>query len=104
MGLSTKWNMGDNIYSLNRASQTAATAKPVDEFNDGCCGLFETEHDGKVNRCIAEFAATHSRNETFLYNNRLYLGNHPKKQVHTDQYNTNREWILKHFSNPVVRV
>jgi len=101
MALSTKWNMGDNIYSLNRASQTTVTSKPAEQFNDGCCGLFEFKHDGKVNRCIVEYAADHSRKDTLLYNNRLYLGICDPKEVHTDQYSTNRTWILAHFAqNP----
>jgi hypothetical protein len=77
--------MGDNVYTLNRQSQPA---KVEVQTNDGCCGIFETEHDGKVNRCIVEYAATHSRKDTFLYNNRLYLGTMMRK-VHTDQYHTN---------------
>ena len=90
--LSTDWNYSDNIYSLNR-DEVAVN----DFYNDGTMGMFETSHDGKVNRCVAIYAKTHNRSETFRYNNNLYFGICNPKQVHKDQYETNRTHILNKF-------
>jgi len=65
--------------------------------NDGVMGLSETTHDGKVNSCVADYALNHTRSETLKYNNKLYFGVVNPKQVHKDQYNTNRNFILEFF-------
>jgi hypothetical protein len=61
-------------------------------------GMFEDKHDGNVNKCIIEFAKTHNRRDTLLYNNRLFFSIMNAKQVHKDQYETNRLYILKNLA------
>lgn len=93
MQLSKKWNLTDNIYYLNRNSIVE------NPFNNGVMGLFEKQHDGRVNKCIVDYAKSHTRKETLLFNNRLYLGIINPKQVHNEQYETNRKYILNYFQS-----
>lgn len=76
--LSAKWNMTDNVYVQSRLSAIAAPVICVDPF-------------------IVDYAATHNRKDTLLYNNRLFFGYIRPSQQHKDQYDVNRTWILKFF-------
>jgi hypothetical protein len=93
MALSKTWNMTDNAYFQSRSNVVAENP-----FNNGVMGIFETIHDGKVNKCIAEYAKSHDRRDTLLFNNRLYFGIMNPKQVNKDQYEANRTYILKLFT------
>jgi hypothetical protein len=78
--LSNKWNMTDNVYVQSRM-QTQVIAKP----------------EISVDPVIVDYAKTHDRRDTLLYNNRLFFGYiRPSQQV-KDQYDINRTWILNHF-------
>lgn len=90
--MSSNWNYTDNIYHLSKVNNAVN-----DYYNDGTMGMFETTHDNKVNRCVAIYAKTHSRSETLRYNNNLYFGIINPKQVHKDQYETNRTFILNKY-------
>jgi len=92
MALSKTWNMTDNVYTQSRMNSIV-----VLPYNNGSMGLFEIKHDGKVNKCIVDFAKNHNRKDTLLYNNRMYFGIISPKQVHKDQYETNRLYILNLF-------
>lgn len=93
MALSNKWNMTDNAYVQSRMNSNV-----ILPYNNGVMGMFENKHDGRVNKCIIDFAKTHDRKDTLLYNNRLYFGIVNPKQVHKDQYETNRTYILNLFT------
>ena len=90
--ISTEWNDSDNIYFLSRNE-----AIVNDFYNDGTMGMFEASHDGKVNRCVAIYVKNHTRSESLRYNNNLYFGIVNPQQVHKDQYETNRKFILNKF-------
>jgi len=92
MTLSRKWNMTDNAYVQSRMNNE------VVKFNDGVMGLFEKKHDGKVNRCIVDYAKTHNRSETLGFNNKLFMGIINHKEVHKEQYEANRNYILSLFN------
>lgn len=64
-------------------------------FNEGSMCMFEENWDGKVNRDVAVFAKKNGRREGLLYNNRLYIGIVNKQDKHKQQYEANRQWILK---------
>ena len=93
MALSKTWNMTDNIYIQSRMNIVEENP-----FNNGVMGIFETKHDGKVNKCIVAYAKTNNKIDTLLYNNRLYFGIINPKQVNIDQYETNRMYILNYFA------
>lgn len=82
--LSNKWNMTDNVYVQSRTSirQQAQVNTP----------------DVSVDPAIVEYAKTHSRKDTLLYNNRLFFGYINPSQQQKDEYDVNRTWILKHFN------
>ena len=93
MSLSNKWNLTDNVYFQSRNTVIEKI------YNNGIMGLFEKKHDGKVNKCIVDYAKSHTRNETFGFNNNLYFGIVNPKQVHNEQYETNRKFILNYFQS-----
>lgn len=71
--------MTDNIYVQSRISVVAAPAVSVDPV-------------------IVDYAATHGRKDTLLYNNRLFFGYIRPSQRQKDEYDVNRTWILNHFN------
>jgi len=87
--LSNKFDHTDNVYFNNKINVS---------FNNGVMGMFEKQHDGKVNKCIIDYAINHNRKDTLLYNNRLFFSCSKKTQVVKKQYETNRLWILSYFS------
>lgn len=89
MGLSKTWDMNENAYYNSKWSTIQSP------FNEGCMCIFEEKHDGKVNRDVAIFAKKNGRREGFLYNNRLYLSITNPQEKHKNQYEANRQWILK---------
>lgn len=93
MPLSNKWNMTDNVYTQSRMNQITILS-----YNNGVMGIFEKKHDFKVNKCIIDFAKCNNRSETLLFNNRLFLNIINPSDVQKQQYNTNREYILKLFN------
>lgn len=86
MGLSKTWDNDIlNDFNSSRSLQSI--------FNDGVMCIYESKHDGKVNRCIAIYAKKHTRKEALLYNNRLYLSS-ARQQRNKEQYEANRKYIL----------
>lgn len=71
--------MTDNVYVQSRMSVIAAPVISVDHF-------------------IVDYAATHSRKDTLLYNNRIFFGYINPSEVRKAEYDVNRKWILDHFS------
>lgn len=51
----------------------------------------------EVEKHIEEFAKTHSRRETFLYNNNCYAMWIIYSDKRAKQYEINRMWILNYF-------
>lgn len=47
---------------------------------------------------VVDYAKTHTKKETLLYNNRIYAGYVNASQQRKDEYSVNREWILAHFA------
>ena len=68
MALSKTWSMTDNVYFQSRNTVVEK------EYNNGTIGLFESSHDGKVNKCVFDYVKTHTRNESFEFNNNIYFG------------------------------
>lgn len=90
-----------NCFYLGVDETPYYSAKIVSEsvnFNDGVMGLFETKHDGKVNRCIVDYAKTHSMSETLGFNNKLFMGIINPTDVNKLQYEANRNYILSLFN------
>lgn len=73
--LSNKWNTEDVVY--NNVS-----------FNNGVMCMFEDFHDGKVNKCIIDYALKNNKEATLLYNNSLYLNICNPQKRHKEQYET----------------
>lgn len=74
--------MTDNVYVQSRTQAPPISAKPAIS----------------VDPVIVEYAKTHSRKDTLLYNNRLFFGYIRPTQQRKDEYDVNRTWILKHFT------
>lgn len=53
----------------------------------------------EVERHIIDYANSHNRSETLLYNNRCFMMYINPSVLRKDQYEENRLWILNHFSN-----
>lgn len=71
---STKWNLNDNVYTQS--------------------GRIQGEQNSvKVENHILEFASHHTKNETFLYNNRLFFGVVNPTEKHKTQYTVNWNYI-----------
>lgn len=86
--LSSKWSSEDVIYKNENNGLS---------FNNGVMCMFEDYHDGKVNKCIIDYALNNNRKDTLLYNNRLYFSISKPKTHHKEQCETNRQWILNYF-------
>lgn len=70
--------MTDNVYVQSRLCVKAKPAVSVDP-------------------AIVEYAKTHNRKDTLLYNNRLFFGYINPSQQRKDEYSVNRSWILAYF-------
>jgi hypothetical protein len=67
------------------------------ETNKGVMGLFEKEHDGRVNQCIVDYCQNHTKKECFVLNNNMYNSLLSPNEVNRLQYETNRNYIIEHF-------
>jgi hypothetical protein len=79
MAHSSKWNMTDNVYVQSRSVLVCPVV---------------TDH---VDPVIKEYAKSHSRKETLLYNNRIFFGYINPSDARRREYDANRIWILNHF-------
>lgn len=75
------------FYHLNRQDMNSRVV------NNGCMALFEKRSYGLVDECIVQYSNSHSKKETYLYNNRLYFGIINPSQANKDQYDINWKFI-----------
>ena len=91
MALSSTWNNNDNIYFLNRSNIVTTKTKEVPEFVDNSSFVAFGKTIGGVGSRIIEYAKTHTKKETYLFNNACYRGYVHKSDEFKDQYD--RNWI-----------